>query len=107
MKNFHFKLTFIENGNFSEKNYTETSIYQQVCEIKSTHGNWKINKDTIYINDWDGNITNTYKIISLNKEQLILENSQNIITLIRTSQMKKTKKTHFLLSFACFSSFDR
>ena len=96
VKNFHFKLTFIENGNFSEKTYTETSTYQQACEIKNTHGNWRINKDTIYINDWDGNITNTYKIISLNKEQLILENSQNRITLIRTSQMIKNIKSNLI-----------
>lgn len=96
VKNFHFKLTFIENGNFSEKNYTETSTYQQACEIKNTHGNWKINQDIIYINDWNGNITNTYKIISLNKEQLILENSQNRITLIRTSQMIENIKSNLI-----------
>lgn len=96
VKIFHFKLTFIENGNFLEKNYIETSTYQQACEIKNTHGNWKINKDTIYINNWDGNISNTYKIISLNNGQLILENSQNRITLIRTSQMIENIKSNLI-----------
>lgn len=60
------EMSFVSNGNISEKIFTS---YQ----YDSQNGNWKIEKNKLLLNDWNGNnIKDTITILDISESEMIL-----------------------------------